>query len=218
MERTHLTEIERNKLKAEIKQKLKDLLKELLKNQCQSNYKAWCAILLGMVGSYYSLTKAEPLLKVDRSIELLVGQALTMLESKDTENVPNEWAVGYYLNTAEQRISSTLDRLLKIYHDADPGNIYGLIRNTISTCQHCGGLPDNSETRSILKEFRKKNEMKISKGNALSTVWHRVNALKHEPAPFPDEEETEDRWNDACIGLAALLQIFKDLALHRQLL
>ena len=148
--------MERNKLKAELTQKLVNLLEELLKNQCQSNYKAWCAILFRNSRSYYSLKKAEPLLKVGRSIELLAGQALIILESEDTNNVPNEWAVGYYLNTAEQRISSVLDRLLKIYHDADRGNVYGLIRNTISTCQHCGGLPDNSETRTILREFLKK--------------------------------------------------------------
>lgn len=45
-----MTETERNKLKAEIKSELEDLFKKL-KTQCQNNYKAWCAILLGIVGS-----------------------------------------------------------------------------------------------------------------------------------------------------------------------
>jgi hypothetical protein len=213
-----MVQIERNRLKAEIKPEIENLLKKLLKNECQGNYKAWCAILLGMVGSYYSLVQAEPLLDVHRSIKMLVGQALEMLESKDTSNIPKEWLVGYYLNTTEQRISSTLDRLLKIYHEVDRGNVYELIRNIVSTCQHCGGIPDNAETRSILKEFLRKGEPKISEGKSLSKVWNRVNELKHEPSPSPDEEKAEERWNDACLGLSDLLQVFKDLASHRKLL
>jgi len=213
-----MTETERNRLKAEIKPELEDLLKQLLKNHCKGNYKAWCAILLGMVGSYYSLIQAEPMLGADRSIEKLVGQALTMLQSENTEMVPKAWSVGYYLNTSEQRISSTLDRILKIYHGVDRGYVYELSRNTIYTCQHCGGLPDNSETRILFNEFLGKKGPTLSKGKALSKVWNRVNELKHAPSPSPDEEKAEERWNDACLGLAALVQIFKDLALHRKLL
>ena len=213
-----MTKTERYKFKAEIRIELDNLLKVLLKTHCKSNYKPWCSILLGTVGAYYSLIQAEPILSAHRKLDTLLNQALTMLQSKDSDNYPEAWFVGYYLNTTEQRISSTLDRLLKIYHGVSRGYVYDLIRNTINTCEHCGGLPDESKTRIIFNEYISKQQPTQCGGIALRKIWDRVNELKHEPSPFPDEEDAEERWSDACYGLIALLQIFRDLALHRKLL
>jgi hypothetical protein len=197
----------------------------------------WLTILMGMVGSCYSLHKATPLLNSYRDFRLLIRESIGLLDHIESnerklsiEGNLQAWFVGYYLNTAEQRISAALHRLLKTHHNKDKKDAFPLIKDTLANCPHCGRLANQCypQAESILGRFNSESNKlgstlghdysDSSQGASLRRVWHRVNALKHDPLPPPDTENAVERWEDACSGLSALLQIFKDLASHRGLL
>jgi len=202
-----------------------------VKSSLTEDKKPWLAILSGMVGAVYSLYKAKPLLEASRGLDVIVNQADEILGCLHNEDITfsandfSSWYLGYYLNTAEQRISACLDRTLKIYSSKKrKSRAFALIESIMTTCSHCGGLSDDSKAREILRCFYETSPVCSSvadnepRGLALGRVWYRVNELKHGIYPDPDEEAPLIRWNDAVVGLSDLLQIYKDFAFFRKVM
>lgn len=200
-------------------------------------------VWLLMVGSCYSLTKAKFFLSAQRNAEIQLQEAAKLLENlatQDDESINesslSSWIVGYYLFSSEQRVAAALHRLLKTYCDR-PDHIYAptLIRDDLlNRCPHCQNSPTNSypTTERILQNFlneldsfkrREDNRAQRyttdkSSGVILARVWDRVNFIKHDPQEPTNPEDPHFRWEDSLGALSAILNIFKELAKHSNII
>jgi hypothetical protein len=193
----------------------------------------WSAILMGLVGCYYSLNQAMYFLGADRGYESQMEDCLNFLNllqndkqiSIGDELCHRSWSVGFHLNNAELRISSALHRLLKLYYEKDAKISMSMIiemikkefdKNGTSRAVQC------AEAKSIIVGFWNKKDFvnyeDITPEDCIARVWNRVNELKHGTKPIGDEEFPIQRWKDCFNALDALIIIFKDFAMDKQLL
>ena len=200
-------------------------------------YKGWAATGLGMVGASYSLYEAALLLsqkdfRQKRNLDKVIEEGETVLK----KIVPNKsrilskglesWFVGYYLNTAEQRIAAVLHRILKVFVDPKTKKYATeLIQEIDKQCFMCGkslkellsidckeilnGFSKNVKRSSLSMISENKN---LSPGKSLRLLWDIVNELKHQPLPWIDEKEIRPRWWNTFYGLSELLIIYKEIS------
>lgn len=192
----------------------------------QEELKKWLQTFSPVAGACYSLVKAQPYLKVERSLEVAINQAIELLSKIEDENAADNlhaWMEGYYLNSAEQRIQASLHRLLKTFTGKASGWSKELMKDIIRS----GQLPKTSypETNSIfdgfitetdkLNDYNNHYAPHHGVGAALARACYRVNSQKHDPLPSPAEEGAEDRWRDAYDSLRSLQQLFMDFIRHK---
>lgn len=194
-----------------------------------------------MIGACYSLLKALPLLDKSRNPQDQINAAKKLLSQiiKEEELISinkedcGSWVVGYYLYSAEQRISSALDRIVKTHLDQlerdRSTSTYKNIQKILKQCPICNE-PTKKEclprSEMILRKLNWKKYSDLcdkpdefyadkSEGGCLNRVCFRVNDIKHYPHEMPNPEEAILRWRDAHSALNGLIQIFEDFAAHR---
>lgn len=194
----------------------------------------WEMVWMLMVGACYSLAKAASLLTASRNPQAQINAAKDLLGKLITKDVDSadekpceSWTVGYYLYSAEQRISSALDRLLKTHCDRnDKVSAFELIIDIVNN------FPVSKYKKSsyvILRAFAQEEiknafeKYKLDKlpsvdekgnswpqGKLLRKVWKRVNDIKHSPFEKTNPENPKVRWHDAYVAFRGLLHIFED--------
>ncbi len=216
--------------------KVGDRLNNHLLSPDKTSMSSWGMVWLLMIGACYSLGKAQPFLDKSRDPQDQINAAKKLLSQiiKEEElNLINEedcssWVVGYHLYSAEQRISTALDRLVKTLFKETKINVYNKRTKTTYDkiqiiLELCERFPISCLTKSkqILRkfnpsEYRKLREIPdqfysdISEGGCLNRVWFRANDIKHCQIEETNPENPLRRWEDAYKALKALIQIFED--------
>jgi hypothetical protein len=191
--------------------------------------RSWQDVYLLLIGSFYSLDRALPLLHKSLNFDELYSQARFLLDrtskgKRIREKKHSKWFDGYYLNSAELRITSALHRLLGIYYN-QKGPVFELIKlktlPSVTTRKNPSYIyilmtfawenKKHTELHKVIEETIKNKHLpnksyQNNEGLKLWTVWDRVNKVKHVPVQI--EPDRYERWREAYLALNALLKVY----------
>jgi hypothetical protein len=196
----------------------------------------WATNINALVGAYYSLYKTSEILpnindNVTYTESCIQGSDLVDKIIKNNlnelENKNSIWFSGYYLNSAEIRISIAFEHFLKLHLLKNLRGILNLCDKLINcrcihTCKN-----QKKDCKKILEGFYKKNDFSkfpqnlkanldskeiirkeeiTNPGESLRFVHGRVNDWKHEIKPEQvDLLHPKQRWWITCFALEELL-------------
>lgn len=219
--------------------KVGDRLNNHLLSSNKTKMSPWGMVWFLMIGACYSLGRAEQFLNKSRKPQDQIDDAKKLLNQiieKGVHSIDEEscgsWVIGYYLYSAEQRISSALDRLLKTCCGRkDRVTAFELIMDIVnqlaaSKCKKGSYVVLRAFAEKEIKNAFEKDKLdklplvdkkgeSWSQGKSLRKVWKRVNDIKHSPYEKTNPENPKIRWRDAYSALCGLLQIFEDFAGHK---
>lgn len=183
----------------------------------------WRNMWMGLVGALYSLEYARHLVREERRFDAVVAGAKEWLSPGTGSFDPKlagPWLVGFWLNSAELRISAILHQVLQVLYASQCVKASCLAANEAFTtsrgahsrelaerfvkrrCPCCGdSLQVPNEAVRVLEEFSRKRD-------ALWSVHHSTNQLKHDDTPELDSLPAAQRWDTDITALAHLVAIF----------
>ena len=194
-----------------------------------NGYEEGVTNLMAILGAYYSLFMAMEILphinadvKVEFKQVTKEGKKLldSLIKNKFRKlEYHNSWFVGYYLNSAAQRISVAFEHLLKLCLSVPPNkkniDVVGLSRKLFS--EKCKTCNSSGKCTEVLTSFAEPFDFKTflngvttntikNKGKCLRFVTGSVNIWKHRPWPKEiDLLPRRTRWLLTCFALDAVL-------------